>query len=106
MPEQTQLTLEVHEGLRHTPVVQTRFDAQLELLPQLPPQEFGVAEGPGVDVGVADGLGVGDPAGVPVGVGVGEDTAKVNERVQAPGVGLGVISWARGKLEGTFGATG
>lgn len=103
VPAQTQLVLEVQDGLRHIPLEHTRFDAQLALLPQVPPQELGVDTGVGVPVGV----GVGVPAGVDVGVavGVGVETDKVNEREQA-GLGVGVFSAALGKLDGTFGATG
>jgi len=65
----------------------------------------GVLVGVGVTPGVGVAVGVGLPDGVPVGVGLAVSTAKVNERVQVPGVGV-AISAACGMLEGTLGATG
>lgn len=79
---------------------------QLKLLPQVPPQEFGVPKGGvpvGVDVGVPvpEGVVVGVEVGVPVGVDV--EIVRVNEREQE-GAGAGVAtSCAFGLLEGAAG---
>lgn len=75
------------------------------LLPQVPPQELGAPVGPGLPVGLAVGDAVGEPVDVAVAVGDAVAVNRVNDRVQAPGVGDGVISAACGILDGTLGAT-
>lgn len=94
VPLQTQLVLDVQDGFLQKPLEQTRFDAQLLLLPQVPPQALGVPEGMGVPVGVGEA--------VPLGVGEGD----VELRVKASAEQLPGTSAARGILEGTLGATG
>lgn len=58
VPPQTQLTELVQSGFLQEPWKQTRSLAQLKLLPQVPPQELGVAPGgeDGLAVGLAEGL--------------------------------------------------
>lgn len=89
-PGQVQSVSVVQDEFRQKPPEQTRSVPQLALLPQVPPQRFGVAEGLGVAVGVAvpAGVPVGDSVGVSSGGGVSSAaTAKLN--AQAAGAPVG-----------------
>ena len=72
------------------------------MLPQVPPQEFGVPVG--VVVGVVVGVAVPVGVAVSVGVAVGVPVAIVNDNKQAL-VGVVETSSAFGLLLGAFGAT-
>jgi hypothetical protein len=94
-PGQLQLDSDEQDGFLQSPdtcapfrlladVLQNSPPLQSALLPQVPPQLFGVPVGVGVNVGVAVGVGVGLPVGVAVGVAVGElvDLFNVNVKPQ------------------------